>query len=141
MQVAIPIAANRAFSLAIVVHERLLLNTDSVEVNLDNLDFISADGLYGAFRIHKKAIEVLETNVKYSVTSICEPQLGKRGLYPLQSTKDTQEKVELMMNLIAYCDGSRDLLSVADIIEADYFLCLQKVNDLLDSGLMIKIDE
>ena len=109
--------------------------------SLDNLDFISADGLYGAFRIHKKAIEVLETNVKYSVTSICEPQLGKRGLYPLQSTKDTQEKVELMMNLIAYCDGSRDLLSVADIIEADYFLCLQKVNDLLDSGLMIKIDE
>ena len=40
MQVAIPMAANRAFSLAIVVHERLLLNTDSVEVNLDNLDYI-----------------------------------------------------------------------------------------------------
>ena len=40
MQVAIPMAANRAFSLAIVVHERLLLNTDSVEVNLDNLDLI-----------------------------------------------------------------------------------------------------
>ena len=39
MQVAIPMAANKAFSLAIVVHERLLLNTDSVEVNLDNLDF------------------------------------------------------------------------------------------------------
>jgi hypothetical protein len=40
MQVAIPMAANQAFSRAIVVHERLLLNTDSVEVNLDNLDFI-----------------------------------------------------------------------------------------------------
>tara|TARA_B100000795_G_C22588075_1_gene356431 strand:+ start:217 stop:411 length:195 start_codon:yes stop_codon:yes gene_type:complete len=40
MQVAIPIAANRAFSLAIVVHDRLLLNTDSVDVNLDSWDFI-----------------------------------------------------------------------------------------------------
>jgi hypothetical protein len=42
MQVAIPITANNAFSLAMVVHDRPLLKTDSVEVKLDSLDFIFA---------------------------------------------------------------------------------------------------
>jgi hypothetical protein len=42
MQVAIPITANKAFSLAMVVHDRPLLNTDSVEVKFDSLDFIFA---------------------------------------------------------------------------------------------------
>jgi hypothetical protein len=40
MQVAIPITASKAFSLAMVVHDRPLLNTDSLEVKLDSLDFI-----------------------------------------------------------------------------------------------------
>ncbi len=36
---------------------------------------------------------------------LCEPQLGKRGLYPTLSTKGADTQVRLMMNFISYCDG------------------------------------
>jgi aminopeptidase-like protein len=45
---------------------------------------------------------------------LCEPQLGKRGLYPTLSTKQSGAQVHDMMNLIAYCDGTRTLLEIAE---------------------------
>jgi aminopeptidase-like protein len=50
------------------------------------------------------------------VTVLGEPQLGRRGLYPTISTKQTGAIVRDMMNLIAYSDGSRSLLEIADLI-------------------------
>ena len=42
---------------------------------------------------------------------MCEPQLGKRGLYPNLSSKNTGGKtVKSMMNLISYCDGDQGTL-------------------------------
>ena len=40
------------------------------------------------------------------MTVCCEPQLGKRGLYPNVSTVNTKEIVQDMMNVIAYADGT-----------------------------------
>jgi len=47
---------------------------------------------------------------------LCEPQLGKRGLYPTLSTKESTKQVRDMMNLIAYSDGKHSLLDIADKI-------------------------
>jgi len=49
--------------------------------SLDNLDFVSAKGLEESFNIYTKIIEVLENNNFYKTTVLCEPQMGKRGLY------------------------------------------------------------
>ena len=38
----------------------------------DNLDFISPEGLFGGFNIHKKAIEILENNLVYKIKVLCE---------------------------------------------------------------------
>jgi aminopeptidase-like protein len=108
--------------------------------SLDNMEFISPEGLLGGFTIHRKAIEILENNETYRITSICEPQLGKRGLYPLQSTKGTQEQVELMMNIIAYSDGELDLLTIADKVEGDFFICKSIVDKLVKSELMVNVN-
>lgn len=106
--------------------------------SLDNLDFISPEGLYGGYEIHRKAIEILENNEVYKIKTICEPQLGKRGLYPLRSTKDTQREVELMMNIVGYADGTLDLLTLCDKINADFFQCTEIIKNLIRSDLMTK---
>jgi aminopeptidase-like protein/acetyltransferase-like isoleucine patch superfamily enzyme len=109
--------------------------------SLDNMEFISPEGLFGGFEIHRKAIYILENNYSYKVIMPCEPQLGKKGLYPLQSTKDTQEQVELMMNIIAYSDGELDLLSIAEKVGGDFFVCKSIVDKLIASDLMVLVHD
>jgi aminopeptidase-like protein len=91
--------------------------------SLDDLGLISQAGLEGAFRVYRRVIELLEANHTYRATIPCEPQLGKRGLYPTISTKTSGEQVRSMMNVLAYADGASDLLEIADKIGADAFEC------------------
>jgi aminopeptidase-like protein len=84
--------------------------------SLDTLGTVVTDqGLSGGFNALRSAIEVLENNIYPTVQVKCEPQLGKRGLYPNLSTKDVKEEVGLMMDLITWSDGSRSLLEIAEI--------------------------
>jgi len=107
--------------------------------SLDNLDFISQEGLSGGYAVHEKAINILENNLCYKTTVLCEPQLGKRGLYPLLGTKNSQKEVRLMMNILAYADGKTDLLSLAEKIEQDFFDCLPVAKKLLEHQLLITV--
>jgi aminopeptidase-like protein len=84
--------------------------------SLDDLTVISPNGLYGGYDKLKKAIELLEKNNYYKVNVLCEPQLGKRGLYPTITTKKSGAIVRDMMNFIAYADGNNDLIDIANII-------------------------
>ena len=89
---------------------------DEYHTSADNLDYISAEGLDGSFQLLKKYVQALEENKIYQVTCYCEPQLGKRGLYPQVSKKNSYDQIRAMMNLIAYADGTNDLLEIAEII-------------------------
>ena len=61
--------------------------------SLDNLeDVVTPEGLDGGYWVLRRTIEALENNKNYKVTVLCEPQMGKRGLYPTLSTK-AQQKV------------------------------------------------
>jgi aminopeptidase-like protein len=106
--------------------------------SLDNLDFISPDGLYGGYNILERCLMCLERNEIVKTTVLCEPQLGKRGLYPSLSTKNSQQIVRNMMNLIAYCDGTNDLLSIAEIIEVPMWELFDMVDVLKSHHLLAK---
>jgi len=85
--------------------------------SLDNLDFVTPDGLRGSFEVLKYCIFLLENNFKYRTTCLLEPQLGKRGLYPTLSTKKAWGQFILdMTNFIAYADGSNDIVDIANIL-------------------------
>jgi aminopeptidase-like protein len=56
----------------------------------------------------------LEKNCHPRVTVLGEPQLGKRGLYPTISTKDTGKQVRQMMDFLTWSDGTSDLIEIAD---------------------------
>lgn len=102
----------------------------------DDLTLVTPDGLEGAFELYKKVLTLLENNYNYSMTVLCEPQLGKRGMYPTISTKDSGHIVRNMMNVTAYCDGRRDLIELADMVGLSAFEVLELLDPLVDSGLV-----
>jgi aminopeptidase-like protein len=82
----------------------------------DNMDIINPVELEKSLDKLKLCIDVIENNRFYKTTVLCEPQLGKRGLYPTISTKTSTVDVKTMMNILAYCDGQNDLLWIAEKI-------------------------
>ena len=84
--------------------------------SLDDLvNVVTPQGLEGGYQALMRAIEAIEHNRYPRVTVLCEPQLGKRGLYPLASTKSTFLEVTVMMDLISWSDGTRSLLEIAEL--------------------------
>jgi aminopeptidase-like protein len=107
--------------------------------SLDNLEVISPSGLSGALEMLKSAVIILETNDFWKVNVLCEPQLGKRGLYPNVSTKTSNSKIRNQMNVISYFDGNTDLLQIADKCKISYHEVLEVVEELKNYGLINKV--
>ena len=103
--------------------------------SLDDLNMVTPIGLAGGFNALRQAIELIESNIFLKSTVLCEPQLGKRGLYPTLSTKESGVQVQAMMNLISYCDG-RSLLEIAEIINEPFSKLLSILKPLIDNGLI-----
>ena len=101
---------------------------------MDDLTLISPSGLYGGYENLKKAIELIEKNNYYKVSIFCEPQLGKRNLYPTLSTKNSFLDVRKMMDFIAYADGDNDLIDIANIIGVQ----AEELFDIIDQ--LVKVD-
>ena len=83
----------------------------------DNMDLISPEGLSGAYEVMVKVINALENNYFYQMQCKCEPQLGKRGLYPTVSQKGTKGDARYMQDFIAYADGRNDLIGISNILD------------------------
>ena len=102
----------------------------------DNLSLISPGGLQGSFDVMKKCIIALENNAKYKVTCLCEPQLGKRGLYPTLSRKGQYDEILKLKNLISYLNGKNDLIDISNIIKVPVDELLENIEKLSKAGLI-----
>lgn len=109
--------------------------------NKDDLGLISPSGLQGAFEAYQKCIEALEANRTYQVQCYGEPQLGKRGLYPTISRKGEYGSAMDLLNLIAYADGTNDLIAISDRIGVPIQTLSQMVEKLVAAGLFHVVKE
>ena len=82
----------------------------------DDMKYISPQGLQGAYDLYVQMISALEHNYYYRIQCPCEPQLGKRGLYPTISMKGQYDSVKILRDFLAYADGSNDLLDISRLI-------------------------
>lgn len=84
--------------------------------SLDNLDLITPSGLAGGYMALRRCIEVIEADRVYRTTVLGEPQLGRRGLYDSLGGRSVSEAALLRGDLLAYADGTKSLLDLADIL-------------------------
>ena len=103
----------------------------------DNLSFISSAGMGNALEVLKRVVMTLEYNQYYRTTVLCEPQLGKRGLYPTISQKGTyKNNVRVIQNLLAYADGMSDLIEISNSINEPIEELAKTIDILLAEGLV-----
>ena len=104
--------------------------------SLDDLNFVSPEGLQGAFDVLLSCLIYFEQNVTPMSDVLCEPQLSKRGLYPSLSTKQSAQKVRMMMNIISYSDGKLSLLDICEKHNYDFSESYKIVNQLAEKGVL-----
>ena len=71
----------------------------------------------------------------------CEPQLGKRGLYPNVSTKDFGQEFKIIIDLISYADGINSLLEIANLIHCPIWKLYEVVTILKNNQLLLVSDK
>ena len=104
----------------------------------DNKDFISFEAMEKSVLKYLEIIEVLERNEKYMNTMPhCEPQLGKRGLYPtLGSQKGTEDFVKAMMWILNLTDGTNDLISISEKSKIPVQQLIPVIDKLIENGII-----
>lgn len=105
----------------------------------DDMSLVSPRGLSGAYHVMTQVLAALEMNGFYRVNCLCEPQLGKRGLYPTESRKGIYHEVKKLTNLIAYADGERDLIEISTKIGVPLVELIPIVEKLVAAGLLDKL--
>lgn len=105
----------------------------------DDMTVVSPEGFQGTYDVMVSCIRALENNGIYRLTCFCEPQLGKRGLVPTLSTKETYQQTLHLKDMIAYSDGRNDLLSISDIIDASIDEVIEIKDKLLEVGLLEEV--
>ncbi len=107
--------------------------------SLDNLDYTSPKALENSLNYLVDIVELMELNELYLASTFCEPQLGKRGLYPLISTKESNELVKNMMNVLAYCDGNNDVIAIINRLFIEPNIVIDIIKTLKSHNLIRKI--
>ena len=84
--------------------------------SLDDLTLVTPAALDESLAIYERLVDALEANETLETTMpFCEPQLSSRGLYPeIGGGLAGRQRVHDTNWLLNLCDGSLDLLAVAD---------------------------
>ena len=107
----------------------------------DDMSLISPEGFEGSYKIMKQVIDILENNAKYRIKVLCEPQLGKRGLYPTVSKKGSYDAIFAQRDFIAYSDGRNDLLDISERIHVPVSELIEIRDKLMANDLLEVVDE
>ena len=102
----------------------------------DNLNFVTKKGLDQSMEVFSNIIETLEIGCIAKNQFKCEPNVGKRNLYPLTSKKGSYENIKLRMNLFAYSDGKENIFNIAKKIGVPLREVLNEYKLLLKKKLL-----
>lgn len=106
--------------------------------SLDDLELISSKGLGETLEMHRRCVRILERNRRPLARFACEPQLGRRGLYPTLSRRGSGQTVRTIKDLLAYADGRTDLVEIADTIGVPCDELIDTVDLLVDKGVLFR---
>ena len=107
----------------------------------DDMSYVSPEGFSGSYDIMTQVIDLHEHNGKYRIKVLCEPQLGKRNLYPTVSKKGSYDGIRSLTNFIAYADGTNDLIDISNRIGVSVKELIEIKDKLSVHDLLENVDE
>nr|WP_282432274.1 DUF4910 domain-containing protein [Campylobacter troglodytis] len=107
--------------------------------SLDDLSYVSVAGFSNTLNALKELIFNLEINAVYKNTIICEPNLGKRGLYPTLSTTKSKFSAKELIDVLAFCDGKNDLIDIASRLGIKAYELENSIEALLKHKLIKRV--
>jgi aminopeptidase-like protein len=106
--------------------------------SLDTLGaVVTPEGLAGAMLAYTRAIQILELDFYPVVTTICEPQLGKRDLYPKISKKGVYEGTRVLREILATSDGTHQISEIANCSSSTFKDVFSYIRVLADENLIL----
>jgi aminopeptidase-like protein len=103
----------------------------------DNLQFIQPLQLAGSLRVCAAILDVLEYNRRYrNLNPYCEPQLGKRNLYPSAGGGSFEAEINARLWVLNLSDGKHSLLNIAERSGLPFAAIRDAAELLLQSGLL-----
>ncbi|MBG0859636.1 MAG: DUF4910 domain-containing protein [Bacteroidales bacterium] len=106
----------------------------------DDKNFISFDALEKSVLKYLEIINLLENNFVYINTKpFCEPQLGKRGLYPaIGDQKNKTKTIVTTLWILNLADGTNDLISISEKSNIPVPELIPVVERLLENGILTR---
>jgi len=100
----------------------------------DNFNLVTLKGIIGGFKVAKTSIENLLNKIIPKYKYLCEPQMGRRNLYPNISKVRKKLPVKNMMNFLQYADGYSSIkkiskkINLTEVKTKNIYLKLKKIN-------------
>ncbi len=105
--------------------------------SLDDLErVVTPAGLAGGLRVFQRTLMAIERQCRPRVTVLCEPQLGKRGLYPTLSGRGPGQAAQLYLDVLSYADGGHTLIEIAELCGVPVWELYPLVDRLAEHGLL-----
>ena len=89
--------------------------------SLDNFRLVTKKGLKGGYDVAKTAIILLDKKIIPKFKILCEPQLGRRNLYPKISKKRYyySHLSQQILDFLQYADGKNSLNRISRLINVN----------------------
>ena len=116
--------------------------------SMDNMDFVNGSQIVDSIGLYRDVVRILDNNVRYrSMAPYGEPQLSRRGLYPViggavnqsgisDNDRQTHRALDAISWLLFLADGEHDLLTTVERSGLSFVDFLQPVEQLIECGLL-----
>ena len=105
---------------------------------MDDFNLVTQTGLQGSIDVLIQTIDDIEKLDFPMAVYNCEPNLGKRGLYPLLGARKKTSFVKNIKNILAYSDGTNSIKDIAQIIGIEVSEVQSLVKLLRNKKLILK---
>jgi aminopeptidase-like protein len=105
--------------------------------SLDQLGtVVTAKGLQETYDYYRRVMRILESQRYPRVNTLCEPQLGKRELYPDISIKGSADAVRPLTDVISELDGLQSMQRIAERTGLELSTVQELCDLLVEKGLV-----
>lgn len=89
--------------------------------SLDDFNVVTPKGINGGFKVARESIKYLLKSIIPINLILCEPQMGKRGLYVNQkSTAYVDKLTKNYMDFLQYSDGQNSISKISKLINLNF---------------------